>query len=87
MFSVSSNSITAAISVVVIIITATALIIIIVVAACCSKYNGQGDDQRQCSQDVVDNSGNIAADSDSVEGPGSVPLLSRPRVTQRISLC
>ena len=81
MFSVSSSSITVAISVVR--ITATAMIVVV---ACCSKYNGQGDDQRQCSQDIVDNSGNIAADSDSMEGPGSVPLLSRPRVTQRISL-
>ena len=72
MFSVSSSSITAAISVVVI----TALIVTIAVAACCSKYNGQVDDQSQCSQDVVDNRGNIAADSDSMEGLGSLPLLS-----------
>ena len=36
----------------------------------------QSDNQSSECQDVVDNSGNIAADSDSMEGPGSVPLLS-----------
>ena len=58
----------------IIIVTVTAITIIIIPR--CPKCNGQGDDQRQCCQDIVDNSGNIAADSNSMEGPGSVPLFS-----------
>ena len=51
-----------------------------------SKHRSKGDDQSEGSQDVVDNGGNIAADSNSMEGLGSVPLLSRGRITQRKAL-
>ena len=66
-------------------IVASTIILIIITALKpkdCAKTDSQGS---EC-QDVVDHSGNVAADSDSMEGPGSVPLLSRSRVTQRISL-
>ena len=52
----------------------------------CPKYDSQDDDQRYGSHDVVDNSSNIAANSNSVEGLGSVPLFNRARVTQGESL-
>ena len=68
------------------IITATVAAAIIIMVVRYTEYNGQGDDQRQCGHDIVDNSGNVAADGNSMEGPGSVPLFSRPRVTQSISL-
>ena len=51
-----------------------------------SKEYGQSDNQGNDYHDVVNNSGNVAADGNSMEGPGSVPLFSRPRVTQSISL-
>ena len=60
---------------------APTIIIIVVVAALNSKDRGQGDDQGKGSHDVVDDSGNIAANSNSMEGLGSVPLFNRARVT------
>ena len=56
--------------------TAIVVIVFIIQAALNSKDRGESDDQGKCSQDVVDNSGNVAADSNSMEGPGSVPLFS-----------
>ena len=47
-----------------------------IITALNPKDCAQSDNQSSECQDVVDNSGNIAADSNSMEGPGSVPLLS-----------
>ena len=41
-----------------------------------SKNGGHSDDQTQESHGIVDCRSNIAADSNSMEGLGSVPLLS-----------
>ena len=57
-------------------ITTSSTLIIVVVAALNSKDRCQGDDQGKGSHDVVDNSGNIAAHSNGMEGLGSVPLFS-----------
>ena len=53
-----------------------ASVVAIVIAINGSKNGGQGDDQSQGSHGVVDCRSNIAADSNSMEGLGSVPLLS-----------
>ena len=46
------------------------------IAALNSKDCAQSDDQGNDCQDIVDNSGNVATDSNSMEGPGGVPLFS-----------
>ena len=51
-----------------------------------SEQWSEGDDQSKGSQDIVDNCGNVAADSNSMEGLGSVPLLLWGRITQRKTL-
>ena len=75
---VSSTKFMAAVSVIGVItasVVASAIIIIMIVGTG-SKNGGQGDDQSQGSHGVVDCRSNIAADSNSMEGLGSVPLLS-----------
>ena len=53
-----------------------ASVVAIVIAINGSKNGGQGDDQSQGSHGVVDSRSNIATDGNSMEGLGSVPLLS-----------
>jgi hypothetical protein len=69
-----------------IIVITTITVASVIITASKSKDSAQSDNQGNECHDVVDNSGNIAADCDSMEGPGSVPLLSRSRVTQSIAL-
>ena len=66
--------------------TTTVIIIIVIIAPCSSKDGSQGNDQNNGCHDVVDDSGNVAADGNSMEGLGSVPLFSRARVTESKSL-
>ena len=51
-----------------------------------SKDGAESDDQSNDSHDVVDDRGNVAADSNGVEGFSDVPLFSRSRVTECKSL-
>ena len=80
---VSSTNIIAVVSAVVVdVVTASAVaatiinIIIMIEMVDSSKNGGQGDDQSQGSHGIVDCRSNIAANSNSMEGLCSVPLLS-----------
>ena len=61
-------------TIIAIVVTATVVAIVITING--SKNGGQGDDQSQGSHGIVDHRSNIAADSNGLEGLGSVPLLS-----------
>ena len=61
-------------TIIAIVVTATVVAIVITING--SKNGSQGDDQSHGSHGIVDHRSNIAADSNGLEGLGSVPLLS-----------
>ena len=65
-----------AIRVITALVSVASSIIVVIIVINSSKNGGQCDDQSQGSQGIVDCRSNIAADSNSMKGLGSVSLLS-----------